>query len=35
MDSFDTNYNDKLSLTEFSNLYQLIIKRKNEPEKKA
>ncbi|KAI9242206.1 MAG: hypothetical protein BYD32DRAFT_483561 [Podila humilis] len=35
MDSFDTNYNDKLSLKEFSHLYQLIIERKNKRENKA
>lgn len=35
MNSFDTNYNDKLSLKEFSHLYQVIVERKNERENKA
>ncbi|KAG0031212.1 hypothetical protein BGZ82_007074 [Podila clonocystis] len=35
MDSFDTNYNDKLSLQEFAHLYQVVVKIKNEREDKA
>ncbi|KAH7034345.1 hypothetical protein BKA57DRAFT_540351 [Linnemannia elongata] len=35
MDSFDTNYNDKLSLNEFSHLYKMVVERKKEREAKA
>ncbi|KAG0328051.1 hypothetical protein BG000_000675 [Podila horticola] len=35
MESFDTNYNDKLNLKEFAHLYQVVIERKNERETKA
>ncbi|KAF9305392.1 hypothetical protein BGZ74_010351 [Mortierella antarctica] len=35
MDSFDTNYNDKLSLLEFSHLHKMVVERKKEREAKA
>ncbi|KAF9335899.1 hypothetical protein BG006_010324 [Podila minutissima] len=35
MDSFDTNYNDKLNLLEFSHLYKIVVELKNERETKA
>ncbi|KAG0082533.1 hypothetical protein BGZ92_011643 [Podila epicladia] len=35
MDSFDTNYNDKLSLQEFDRFYAMIVELKNKRETMA